>query len=103
MAVVPNNFVRYFVLLVCIGYFPGKTTIGRAAPLVNVGSSYEGAIAIADSAFGRYGADQAIDGRMPGAGRPQDGNLWHSGLSKAHPHWVWIRFKDRARIEEVVI
>jgi hypothetical protein len=69
----------------------------------NVASAREGAVAIADSDFGRFTADRVIDGQWV---RPSDfpeKNRWHSSPGKAGPHWVWIRFKQPARIEKAII
>jgi hypothetical protein len=70
---------------------------------INVASASNGAVAIADSEFGRYTAEQVIDGQWVQANERPQKNRWHSGTGKAHPHWVWIRFRQAARIEKVVI
>jgi Bacterial alpha-L-rhamnosidase 6 hairpin glycosidase domain len=69
----------------------------------NVASARQGAIAIADSEFGRYTADQVIDGEWVHPNERPEKNRWHSGQGKAEPHWIWIRFKQPARIERAVI
>jgi hypothetical protein len=69
----------------------------------NVASARAGAVAIADSEFGRYTAEQAIDGQWVRPNERPEKNRWHSSQGKAEPHWLWIRFKQPARIERAVI
>ena len=92
----------------------------------NVASARQGAVAIADSEFGRYTADQLIDGKWVRPNERPEKNRWHSSATRtgqgatrdpsvrgdarptategqADPHWVWIRFKQPARIERAVI
>ena len=69
----------------------------------NVASAKQGAVAIADSEFGRYTADQVIDGQWVRPNERPEKNRWHSSQGKAEPHWIWIRFKQPARIERAVI
>src|SRR5262249_41576658 len=69
----------------------------------NVASARQGAIAIADSEFGRYTADQVIDGQWVHPNERPEKNRWQSGQGKVEPHWLWIRFKQPARIESAVI
>jgi len=77
------------------------------SPAVNVALASQGAVAAADSVF-REGQDKAfavgnaIDGKWigpgdyPGANRCSFGDL-------PHPHWLWIRFRQPARISRVVV
>jgi F5/8 type C domain len=96
---------RAFRLTVCAGLF---ATLVAAAILAsrtaktNVASAKQGAVAIADSEFGRYTADQLIDGEWVRAGEPAEKNRWHSGQVKSYPHWIWIRFKQPAKIHRAV-
>jgi len=69
----------------------------------NFALSSEGAVAVADSEYAHFSARSAIDGTWIGPGEPSDRNRWHSALEKAHPHWVWIRFRQPAVISKVVI
>jgi len=69
----------------------------------NVASAREGAVAIADSEFGRYTAHQVIDGQWVRPNERPEKNRWHSSQGNAVPHWIWIRFKQSARIESAVI
>src|SRR5262245_7816306 len=48
---------------------------------INVAAAKEGAIAIADSEFGKYSAAEAIDGTVPGPGDSREANRWHSAES----------------------
>jgi hypothetical protein len=69
----------------------------------NVASAREGAVATADSEFGRYTADQVIDGQWVRPNERPEKNQWHSGPGNPGPHWIWIRFKQPAQIERAVI
>jgi hypothetical protein len=69
----------------------------------NVASARAGAVAIADSEFGRYTADQVIDGQWVRPNDRPEKNRWHSSHGNTQPHWIWIRFKQPARINKVVI
>jgi hypothetical protein len=76
---------------------------------MNVASARNGAVAIADSEFGRYTADLVIDGECVGPNDRPEKNRWRPTRTgqdtegSADPHWVWIRFKQAARIEKAVI
>jgi hypothetical protein len=76
---------------------------GSAAASKNVASAREGAVAIADSELGRYTAGSAIDGSLVPPKLKSDPNPWQSGVGHPHPHWAWIRFRQPARIDRVVI
>ena len=86
---------------------------GIALPAVakrNVALASEGAVAVADSEFThspyREGGELAgyvNDGKWLGRGDPPEANRWHAAPWKPHPHWVWIRFRQPARITRVVI
>ncbi len=101
-----NSFLRVTALLTLIAgtgcFLPGK---GNAAedPQKNVAGEREGAVAIADSEFGNFTANRAIDGKAVGPGDAPDANRWCAVLDKPHPHWLWIRFRQSARITKVVI
>jgi hypothetical protein len=69
----------------------------------NVASARQGAVAIADSEFGRYTAVQVIDGQWVRPNERPEKNRWHSSQDNSGPHWVWIRFKQPARIDRAVI
>jgi len=76
----------------------------------NVALASEGAVAVADSEFThsayREGGELACyvnDGKWIGRGDPPEANRWHAAPWKPHPHWVWIRFRQPARITRVVI
>src|ERR1039458_3052452 len=43
------------------------------------------------------------DGKWIGPGDRPESNRWHGALGKPHPHWVWIRFRQSARIAAAVI
>ena len=88
--------LTYRLLAVC--YLPYSN-----AALINVAAAKQGTVAIADSSYAKFSADQAIDGQIPGPNEPPDINRWHSGLDKPHPHWIWLRFRERARIEKIII
>ncbi len=76
---------------------------GRKNGSTNVASKKLGAVAVADSEFGTYTAEQLIDGQWVRAQERAEKNRWHSGKGKPGPHWIWIRFRERARIGRVVI
>jgi hypothetical protein len=69
----------------------------------NVASAKNGALAIADSEFGRYTAEQVIDGQWVRPNERPEKNRWHSNAGNSGPHWIWIRFKQPARIEKAII
>ena len=66
----------------------------------DVAAAREGAIAIADSELANFTANLAIDGKAVGPGDAPEANRWHAGLGKPHPHWLWIRFRQPARITD---
>jgi len=69
----------------------------------NVALSSNGAVVIADSEYGAQGAANAVDGKWVGPSDPPDLNRWHAALEKRHPHWVWVKFREPARISRVVV
>jgi len=86
---------------------------------VNVALAAEGAIAVADSEFGG-GSYQRAGGQIEfvndgacmgpgddtsvGAGMvPSETHRWVPSISDPHPHWVWIRFRQPARISRVKV
>ena len=97
--------VRFFVLacsvtLLVAGFVCVES---RAAGSTNVALSSEGCTAIADSVYAGDAAAKAIDGKWIGPGDFSGSNRWHAALGKPHPHWVWLRFRQPARISRVVI
>ncbi|MGO8752932.1 MAG: hypothetical protein ACLQNE_43880, partial [Thermoguttaceae bacterium] len=74
---------------------------------VNVALASQGATAAADSVY-RNGQDPAFavsnanDGKWIGFGDPPDKNRCSFG-DLPHPHWLWIRFRQPARISRVVV
>ena len=81
------------LILICAGY----------AWAENVALSSNGAVAIADSEYGNQGAANAIDGKWIGPSDAADANRWHAAVGKDHPHWVWVKFREPARISQVII
>jgi hypothetical protein len=75
---------------------------GEMAP-ANVALASAGAAAIADSSYGGHGAAFVNDGKWIGPGDRPESNRWHGALGKPHPHWVWIRFRQPARITAAAI
>ena len=71
-----------------------------AANAENVALSAAGAVAISDSDYSTFQASAVNDGKWIGPGDKPDANRWHGALGKPHPHWVWIRFRQPARIRE---
>jgi len=74
-----------------------------AVGTTNVALSSEGCTAVADSVYAGDVAANAIDGRWIGPGDFPASNRWHAALGKPHPHWLWLRFRQPARISRVVI
>lgn len=70
---------------------------------VNVALAELGAVAVADSEYRDQTAALAIDGKWIGPGDAPDANRWHSALERRHPHWLWVRFRQPARISRVVL
>jgi len=99
--------------------YPSAMEVRPMSRLVNVALASEGAVAVADSEF--QGASYQRAGGLvkfvndgvhlaPGddAGAPlwieaSEANRWVPSISDPHPHWVWIRFRQRARISRVVV
>ena len=69
----------------------------------NVALASDGCLAVADSVYGGDVPGNAIDGKWLGPGDFSGSNRWHSALEKPHPHWIWLRFRQPARISRVVI
>jgi len=90
-------FVVVLAALIVAGTSRGKSS------RTNVASAKQGAVAIADSELGHFAADQAIDGEWVAPDERPEKNRWHSGRGKSPPHWVWIRFKQPARIDKVIL
>ena len=79
------------------------TAGAHPACAVNVALGSNGAVAIADSEYGTQNAANAIDGKWVGPADPPDANRWHAAVSKDHPHWIWVKFREPARISRVVV
>ena len=73
-----------------------------AAP-TNVALASAGAVAIADSSYAGHIAGFVNDGKGIGPGDRPESNRWHGALEKPHPHCVWIRFRQPARIDAVAV
>ena len=76
----------------------------------NVALASEGAVVVADSEYAgsvyqRPGgpATHINDGLWIGSGDAPPSNRWVASISDPHPHWVWIRFRQPARISRVVL
>ena len=69
----------------------------------NVALASAGAVAIADSSYAGHVAGFVNDGKWIGPGDRPESNRWHGALEKPHPHWVWIRFRQPARIDAVAV
>jgi hypothetical protein len=70
----------------------------------NVASAREGAVAIADSELAAHtGPGMAIDGKTVRHGDDPAINRWFAARTRPHPHWLWIRFRERALISKVII
>jgi hypothetical protein len=91
------------IALCCLAMLLPAEANAAAVVGKDVASAREGAVAIADSEFGSFTASLAIDGKSVGPGEKPEANRWHAALDKPHPHWVWIRFRQPARIAKVVI
>jgi len=87
----------------CILIFTTVSVHAFAEGKTNVALKANGAMAIADSVYAHFSADQAIDGVWLEPGEYPGNNRWHSSLGEPHPHWVWIQFPGLARIDSVVI
>lgn len=92
--------MRTLIILSLIILIGLSANPARAA---NVALSSNGAVAIADSEYGAQVAANAVDGKWVGPSDPPDSNRWHSSLSRGHPHWIWVRFREPAQISRVVI
>lgn len=86
--------------LVCGGSGADAAADGRRR---NVALASEGTVVVADSEYAEHRAHLVNDGRWIGAGDRPENNRWHAALGKAHPHWVWFRFRQPARLAEVVV
>jgi hypothetical protein len=88
--------------------------------IINVALATEGAVAVADSEFlgdayyHRAGGRTKFvndgirmvpgdDTSVPTGAAVADTDRWVPSVSKPHPHWVWIRFRQPARISRVVV
>jgi hypothetical protein len=95
----PNVGLTLYFLFICIL----SKTITAVAAEVNVAAADAGALAIADSEYGSNIAGRAIDGTRCDSNTGPECNRWHAAIEKLHPHWLWIRFRQPARISKVVI
>src|SRR3954453_22948821 len=91
--------VNLSLLAVCILM---KTNVAHAVD-INVAAAVEGAVAIADSEYGDDSASLTIDGIRCVSNKSPQRNRWHAAVEKPHPLWVWIRFRQPARIARVVV
>jgi len=100
-----EQMVRRRLLLHCFVILLFSTLSGCAFAEgdTNVALKTNGAMAIADSVYAHFSADQAIDGVWLAPGEYSGNNRWHSSLGEPHPHWLWIQFGSVARIDRVVI
>ncbi len=90
------------------------------AKTVNVALAAEGAVVVGDSEFLGDAYYHRAGGRVkfvndgirmvpgddtsvPTASAVADTGRWVPAVSKPHPHWVWIRFRQPARISRIVI
>jgi len=69
----------------------------------NVALASEGCAAVADSVYSGDVPGKAIDGIWLGPGDFAGSNRWHAALEKPHPHWLWLKFRQPARVSRVVI
>jgi hypothetical protein len=88
------------VLLLIAGFVLALARIGGDT---NVALARSGCTAIADSTYGFFTARCAIDGKWMGQEEYGALDRWHASLEKPHPHWIWLRFRQPARICRVVI
>jgi hypothetical protein len=72
---------------------------------IDVALASEGAVAAADSLYRedpQFGAANAIDGKWIGPGDDPAKNRCSFG-DVPHPHWLWIRFRQPARISRMLV
>lgn len=60
-------------------------------------------MAIADSIYSGDVPGKAIDGKWIGPGDFVGDNRWHAAVEKPHPHWLWLKFRQPAKVSRVVI
>ncbi len=96
-------------LAITLGFVGWRNALGIAEGQpagnaeTNVALASAGAVAISDSSYGEHVARFANDGKWIGPGDRPESNRWHGALGKPHPHWVWIRFRQPARIAAAAI
>ena len=92
------------VLILLLGWI-NLFAIGGAAAgeRKNVALASAGGVAISDSDYGGHTARFANDGHWAGPGGNPGTNRWHAALGKPHPHWVWIRFRQPAQIDQMIL
>ncbi|MFH1920405.1 MAG: hypothetical protein ABIP48_11035 [Planctomycetota bacterium] len=91
-------------MLVAILLSPCAGQAGVAAEAgVNVALASEGAVAISDSVYPGFQPKMAIDGKWVGPGDDPESNRLLFSVQRPHPHWLWIHFRQPARISRVVI
>ena len=92
------------VIILLLGWFSsfaaGTALVGERK---NVALASEGGVAISDSDYGPHLVSLINNGKWIGPGDHPAANRWHAALGKPHPHWVWIRFRQPARIDRVVV
>ena len=88
--------------------------------IINVALATEGAVAVAaseflgDAYYHRAGGRTKFvndgvrmvpgdDTSVPTGAAVPDTDRWVPSVSKPHPQWVWIRFREPARISRVVV
>lgn len=74
-----------------------------SADTLNVARASNGTVAVADSVYSSDLPDKAIDGKRLAPGEFSGSNRWHAALETPHPHWLWLKFRQPARISRVVI
>lgn len=101
-----QKIISVAITLALVGWH-GALGIAKGQPAdvaeINVALASAGAVAIADSSYGGHVASFVNDGKWIGPGDRPESNRWHGALGKPHPHWVWIRFRQSARIAAAVI
>ena len=99
-----GRFIHWAALILLLGWL-SLFTAGDAVAAArrNVALASEGGVAVADSEYGEQAARFVNDGHWLAPGGNPATNRWHAALAKPHPHWVWIRFRQPARIDQVVL
>lgn len=69
----------------------------------NVALASEGGMAVASSVYSGDLPGNAIDGKWIGPADYVGLSRWHAALEQPHPHWLWLGFRQPAKISRVVI